>query len=110
MHEQCKEVKRFNTVGYYMWGGKPMASKDYLEIPIKQSDKPFRIRSEEAKALLEQLGSGRARQFKKKFGRDYVDCPHKGKQVPFLLCFTCPGFVRRVKGVVHCRGLPEDKN
>jgi hypothetical protein len=38
--------------------------------------------------------------------REMVECPVLGGEVPFLQCYFCPNFVRRVKGVVHCRGLP----
>ncbi len=36
--------------------------------------------------------------------KEYVECPIAKDRVPFLICFVCPSFIRRVKGVVHCKG------
>jgi len=32
-----------------------------------------------------------------------VDCPMTGKIETAVFCYNCPNFVRRVRGVVHCR-------
>jgi hypothetical protein len=34
-----------------------------------------------------------------------VQCPVVKNEVPFLECFVCESFMRRVKGEVHCAGL-----
>lgn len=41
-----------------------------------------------------------------KFSRDSVECPVLKKTVSFLICMGCPNYVRRYKGLVHCRGEP----
>ena len=40
----------------------------------------------------------------KKFSKDAVECPVKGKTVSFIECFVCPNYIRRYKGEVHCKG------
>jgi len=37
--------------------------------------------------------------------REYVDCPVANEQVPFLLCYNCVSFIRRVQGIVDCEGV-----
>jgi hypothetical protein len=37
--------------------------------------------------------------------KEAVKCPMVNDEVTFLVCFTCPSFLRRVKGVVHCAGI-----
>ncbi len=44
-----------------------------------------------------------------KFSKDAVDCPVMGKRVSFLVCMGCPNYVRRFKGLVHCKGEPLDE-
>jgi hypothetical protein len=36
--------------------------------------------------------------------KEAVRCPVVNDEVAFLVCFACPSFLRRVKGVVHCAG------
>jgi len=36
--------------------------------------------------------------------REIVSCPIRGGEVPFLICFTCKNFIRRVSGKVYCKG------
>jgi hypothetical protein len=36
--------------------------------------------------------------------REWISCPVFRKDLPFLVCFNCPNFIRRVKGVVDCAG------
>jgi hypothetical protein len=36
--------------------------------------------------------------------REWISCPVFGKDLPFLVCFNCPNFIRRVRGVVDCAG------
>ncbi|HEY6283864.1 MAG TPA: hypothetical protein VIW22_08075 [Nitrososphaerales archaeon] len=39
-----------------------------------------------------------------KMKKESVNCPVVNKEVAFLVCFACPSFLRRVKGVVDCAG------
>ena len=36
--------------------------------------------------------------------KEAVDCPMKGKTVSFVECFACANFLRRMKGMVGCKG------
>lgn len=38
--------------------------------------------------------------------KEYVHCPVIEKDLPFLNCYACVSFIRRIKGVVHCAGGP----
>ncbi len=71
----------------------------YREIEIKKSELEFKPDKELMKQLRElKIGKGFINAMKK----EVVDCPMVGGQSPALKCLSCPHFVRRVKGVVHC--------
>jgi hypothetical protein len=36
--------------------------------------------------------------------KESVNCPVVGSEVGFLICFSCPSFIRRVIGKVDCAG------
>ena len=38
--------------------------------------------------------------------KEAIFCPVLNRERPFLECFACPNYLRRVKGEVHCAGLP----
>lgn len=75
-----------------------MAVEKYrLEVkPLKRS---MRI----DRSLLDKV-EGLSAKFIRRMRREAVDCPVKNRTVSFLECFTCPNFIRRVKGVVYCKG------
>ncbi len=72
------------------------------EVGVIALDKPLRV----PKELAEQLRGLVSRRKIGALKREAVECPVKGRLVPFLECFACKNFVRRVRGVVHCRGEP----
>ncbi|MBS7626040.1 hypothetical protein KEJ51_03210 [Candidatus Bathyarchaeota archaeon] len=37
--------------------------------------------------------------------KESVECPVTLNVKPFVECFLCPNFIRRIKGEVHCLGL-----
>ncbi len=76
-----------------------MDVKYYVE--VKQAAKSMKP-SKEALEILKNAVSGKMLSRMKK---EYVDCPVVGSQVPFVDCFACVSFIRRVKGVVHCAGI-----
>jgi len=39
-----------------------------------------------------------------KMRKEAVNCPVLGCKVSFIQCFLCPNFLRRVRGVVYCKG------
>ncbi len=69
-------------------------------VEIKTAEKAFRV-SRKVKDALKGAVSGK---MMRRMSREYVECPVAGKIVPFLECFACVSFIRRVKGVVHCSG------
>jgi len=76
-----------------------METRFYVE--IKQSQKSMKP-SPEALNVLKSAVSGK---MLGRMKREYVDCPVVNEAVPFLDCFVCVSFIRRVKGVVHCAGV-----
>ena len=71
-----------------------------LKLKIRTLDKPFRLSKEE----LEQFKGVLSKSLISKMRREAVECPVKQEVVPFIKCFSCDRFVRRVKGEVYCKG------
>ncbi|MEM1567677.1 MAG: hypothetical protein QXI84_04290 [Thermofilaceae archaeon] len=71
------------------------------EVAVKDVGKPFKVPEDAKKRLM-----GISPKMLSKMRREAVDCPVLGREVPFVECYICPNFVRRVRGRVHCRGLP----
>ncbi len=77
--------------------------KDYrYAIPVEKLPRAIRTPKELSEKLKGALSRKKISQMKK----EAVMCPVLKKQVSFLQCFFCPNFVRRVKGVVYCKGEP----
>ncbi len=72
-----------------------------FEVPIFNVEVPAKI-PKEVTSELKGVVSGKMMSRMKK---EAVKCPVVSDQVTFLVCFTCPSFLRRVKGTVHCAGL-----
>ena len=71
-----------------------------IRVKVKTLEKPARIpreRLEEFKGILSRSMINRMK-------REAVDCPVKKQTIPFLECFTCENFLRRVKGEIYCKG------
>lgn len=71
-------------------------------ISIIEMDKAMRTPKESLEALKGVLGARRIAKMK----REAVECPIKGRTLSFVECFSCPNFIRRVKGAIHCKGDP----
>ncbi len=82
-----------------------MASEPKYVVEVKAVEKPPRIPSEYAEQLKGVMSAKRLAALKK----EVVICPLTNSEVPFLVCFQCPSFMRRVKGVVHCSGKEPPK-
>lgn len=67
-------------------------------LKVERAEKPLRVEKEVSEALKVLAGK---RLLDK---REYIECPLKGESVPFLRCFVCVSFIRRVKGFVYCSG------
>ena len=79
-----------------------MSADHRYEVEILRSEKAFRIPRE----VTSQLKGVLSRKAISNMKKEYVVCPVLGRNVPFLKCYICSNFVRRVMGVVHCRGNP----
>jgi hypothetical protein len=71
------------------------------EVPIITVEKPAKI-PKEVTTQLKGVVSGKMMARMKK---EAVHCPLVEDDVTFLVCFACPSFLRRVKGVVHCAAV-----
>jgi hypothetical protein len=70
------------------------------EVPVLAVAKPAKV-PKEVTSELKGVVSGK---MISKMKKEAVHCPVVKDDVTFLVCFTCPSFLRRVKGVVHCAG------
>jgi hypothetical protein len=77
-------------------------SSDYkFKVKVFESQKPKKI----PKSLSEELKKARlGAKSLARMKKESVDCPVVSQEVGFLVCFSCPSFVRRVMGVVDCAG------
>ena len=78
-------------------------SRDWrYEVPVVKLSRAMRI----PKEVLEQVSNIGSKRFVRQLRREAVDCPVLRKSVPFLQCYICKNFVRRIRGIVYCRGEP----
>jgi len=70
-------------------------------VEVRDSPKPLKV-DPAAASVLKGAASGKMISRLKK---EYVHCPVIVADAPFLECFACVSFIRRVKGVVHCAGI-----
>jgi len=70
------------------------------KLEVRKSGKALKTRKESTDALKGVLGAKRIATMKK----EAVECPILVTTVSFVECFSCPNFMRRVKGLIHCRG------
>lgn len=76
-----------------------MAEAKYL-VKVYEAEKAMRVSGEVLELVKTAVGGRMAQRMKK----EYVECPVSGRRTPFLECFLCVSFIRRVMGEVHCRG------
>lgn len=77
-----------------------MTDVKYL-VKVQTSEKPVKPAKEALNVLKGSVSAKAMSRMKKEF----VFCPVVTSDVPFLECFACVSFVRRVKGEVHCAGI-----
>ncbi|HID17318.1 TPA: hypothetical protein EYP26_03400 [Candidatus Bathyarchaeota archaeon] len=70
------------------------------ELRIEQAAKAIPTPKECVESLKGVLGQKQISKMKK----ESLNCAVKGRNVSFIECFSCKNFVRRVRGVVYCRG------
>lgn len=76
-----------------------MSAKKY-SVPVKSCSKPVKYREEDLEVLEGAIGKKLLSRLK----REVVPCPVLEEEVPFLTCYSCPSFLRRIRGIVHCLG------
>lgn len=77
-----------------------MSKEARFVLKVEEAEKAFRVEKE----VSETLKSAVSRKMLSRMKKEYVECPLAGKRIPFLKCFACVSFIRRVKGYVHCAG------
>lgn len=76
-----------------------------FEVAVEKLDKALPLPRELSEQVKESLGSV-SRKILSEMKKEAVQCPVLGRRVPFLQCYACKNFVRRVRGIVYCRGDP----
>jgi len=71
-------------------------------VKVYPVEKPAKVSKETQQQFKGALSGKMAARMKK----EAIQCPVLGKERPFLDCFVCPNFLRRVRGEVHCLGEP----
>ncbi|MEN3048009.1 MAG: hypothetical protein ABDH63_04425 [Candidatus Caldarchaeales archaeon] len=71
-----------------------------FQVEVKHSSRALRVERQLVEELKGTLGAKMITRMRK----EYVDCPVARAQLPFLICYNCVSFIRRVSGVVHCEG------
>ena len=76
-----------------------MSDYKYI-VEVIKLDKPIRVPRKYSEKFKGILSARKIRRMK----YEAVECPVMKKRVAFLECYFCPNFVRRVMGLVYCRG------
>jgi hypothetical protein len=71
-----------------------------FKVEVKTGVRPFKV----PKELVGELKGAVSPRMMGNMRREWISCPVFRKDLPFLVCFNCPNFIRRVKGVVDCAG------
>ncbi|RLE61095.1 MAG: hypothetical protein DRJ35_01415 [Thermoprotei archaeon] len=80
-----------------------MQAKDYkYEVPVEKLPRAMRT----PKELVKQIEGALSKKMISNMKKEAVECPVLKKKISFLQCYLCPNFVRRVRGIVYCRGEP----
>lgn len=74
-------------------------SEAKFEVKVEPVRRALKVPPEVTEGL-----SGFSKSMVRRMRREAVNCPVRKKRVAFAICFLCPNFLRRVKGVVHCKG------
>jgi hypothetical protein len=77
-----------------------MSTETKFKVQVYQSPKPRKV----PKAVSTELKGSAGAKAIARMKKESVDCPIMKQEVAFLVCFTCPSFLRRVMGVVDCAG------
>lgn len=72
-----------------------------FKIKVEQVSRALKI----PKELISEL-EGTSKTMVNRMKKEAVDCPVLKQKVSFIQCFLCSNFLRRVRGIVYCRGEP----
>jgi tryptophanyl-tRNA synthetase len=75
-------------------------SESKYRVQVFISSKPKKV----PKGVTEELKGALSKKMIARMKKESVSCPVVKKEVAFLVCFSCPSFLRRVKGIVDCLG------
>ncbi|MEM3403840.1 MAG: hypothetical protein QXJ17_04850 [Nitrososphaeria archaeon] len=76
--------------------------KDWkYEVPVQKTEKTQKIPDD----VLSELKGLKGKMFSQ-MKKEKIDCPVYRKELPFLVCFVCPNFKSRIRGIVYCKGVP----
>ncbi len=81
-----------------------MSTDAKFKVQIMQRDKPPKVPKEVTQALKGAASPKMMGRMKK----EAIFCPVANEEKPFLWCFACKSFLRRVSGVVDCAGGPAE--
>ena len=70
-------------------------------VEVKTANETFKA----DKRKLSQVKNVVRGKFIREVQKQYVSCPVFKRDIPFVDCFNCDNFLRRVKGQVHCKGV-----
>ncbi len=77
-----------------------MSTETKFVVQVIQAVNPKRI----PKEVSTQLKGAASPKMVSKMKKESVNCPVVNAEVGFLICFSCPSFLRRVSGKVDCAG------
>lgn len=69
-------------------------------VEVKTSQKALKVDQK----IIESLRKSLSNKMIAKMKKEYVECPVASQTIPFLMCYNCVSFIRRVQGVVDCEG------
>ncbi|MFB0551066.1 MAG: hypothetical protein ACETVV_00665 [Nitrososphaeria archaeon] len=73
---------------------------EFLLIKVFQPDEAIKVSKAEVKTAKK---GGLSAKMIRRMKLEAVDCPMTGKLESAVFCYNCSNYVRRVRGVVHCR-------
>jgi len=71
-------------------------------VEVVSLDKALRV----PRSVTNSLKGAVGRKLMSRMRREAVNCPVQNRLIPFLICFSCKNFIRRMSGKVYCKGQP----
>lgn len=77
-----------------------LSSEPKYKVDVFIAEKPKKV----PKEVTSELKGAVSAKMMSRMKKESVNCPVVKREVAFLVCFACPSFLRRVRGVVDCLG------